>query len=75
MSRDKEECQNFVQWFNSLLPGVIQLKHEFSTEMVEFLYLQIMIENKKLETNLYIQPSNQQLYLNGVASQSNSGSV
>ena len=31
--------------------------------MVEFLDLQIMIENSKLETNLFIKPSNQQLYL------------
>ena len=54
---------NFVQWLNSLLPGVIKFKHEFSTEMVEFLDLQIMVENKKLETNLFIKPSNQQLYL------------
>ena len=31
--------------------------------MVEFLDLQIMIEDKKLETNMFIKPSNQQLYL------------
>ena len=31
--------------------------------MVEFLDLQILIENKKLETNLFIKPSNQQLFL------------
>ena len=31
--------------------------------MVEFLDLQIMIENSKLETNLFIKPSNKQLYL------------
>ena len=59
----KQECENFVQWLNSLQPGVIKFKFEFSTEMVEFLDLQIMIENSKLETNLFIKPSNQQLYL------------
>ena len=31
--------------------------------MVEFLDLQIMVEKGKLETNLYINPSNLQLYL------------
>ena len=59
----KQECENFVQWLNSLQPGVIKFKFEFSTEMVEYLDLQIMIENSKLETNLFIKPSNQQLYL------------
>jgi hypothetical protein len=59
----KQDCEKFVEWLNSLLPGVIKFKFEFSTKMVEFLDLQILIENKKLETNLFIKPSNQQLSL------------
>ena len=60
---NKQDCEKFVEWLNSLLPGVIKFKFEFSTKMVEFLDLQILIENKKLETNLFIKPSNQQLFL------------
>lgn len=48
---------------NSLYPGVVKFKHEFSTEKVEFLDLVISINNNKMETNLYIKPSNKQLYL------------
>ena len=59
----KQDCENLVSWLNSLYPGVIKFKYEFSTEMVEFLDLQIMIEKGKIETNLYIKPSNLQLYL------------
>jgi hypothetical protein len=59
----KQECEALVNWLNSLQPGVIKFKFEFSNELVEFLDLQIMIENGKLETNLYIKPTNLQLYL------------
>ena len=57
------ECKHLVNWLNSLYPGVIKFKYEYSTEVVEFLDLKIHIENGKLETNLFIKPSNQQLYL------------
>ena len=33
------------------------------TKLVEFLDLQILIENGRIETNLFIKPSNLQLYL------------
>ena len=56
-------CEALVNLLNSLQPGVIQFKFDFSNELVEFLDLQIMIENGKLETNLYIKPTNLQLYL------------
>ena len=59
----KQECECLVSWLNSLHPGVIKFKFEYSTEMVEFLDLQIMVENCRIETNLYIKPSNLQLYL------------
>ena len=59
----KEQCQELVDWLNSLEPGVIKFKYEFSKEKVEFLDLVISIENGKLATNLFIKPSNQQLYL------------
>ena len=40
----KEECEAFVSWLNSLYPGVIKLKHEYSTDGVEFLDLRIILE-------------------------------
>ena len=33
----KEDCQNFVDWLNSLLPGVLQFKYEYSVEKLQFL--------------------------------------
>ena len=59
----EQQCQELVGWLNSLYPGVVKFKHEFSTKRVEFLDLIISIENSKIETNLYIKPSNKQLYL------------
>ena len=53
----KEECESFVNWLNSMYPGVIKFKYEFSKEMD----LKIILENGKIETNLYIKPSNLQL--------------
>ena len=46
-----------------MYPGKIKFKHEFSRDRVEFLDLIISVEKGRLETNLFIKPSNQQLYL------------
>jgi hypothetical protein len=59
----KEECGEFVEWLNSLMPGVVKFKFEYSDVKIEFLDLQLFIENGKLETSLHIKPSNLQLYL------------
>ena len=59
----EQQCQDLVDYLNSLYPGVVKFKHEFSTEKVEFLDLIISIVNNKIETNLFIKPSNKQLYL------------
>jgi hypothetical protein len=59
----KEECVELVEWLNSLMPGVVKFKYEYSDVKIEFLDLQIFIENGKLETSLYVKPSNLQLYL------------
>ena len=53
----EQQCQELVDWMNSLYPGVVKFKHDFSTKSVEFLDLVISIENSKIETNLYIKPS------------------
>ena len=48
---------------DSLLPGVLQFKYEYSVEKLQFLDLEISKENGILETNLFIKPTNAQLYL------------
>ena len=60
----KEEFDNLVTWLNSLLPGVVKFTANISYNQVEFLDLVIKIENGKLKSDLYIKPSNLQLYLN-----------
>ena len=42
----KEECGEFVEWLNSLMPGVVKFKFEYSDVKIEFLDLQIFIGNK-----------------------------
>ena len=59
----KEQCQELVDWLNSLMPGVIKFKFEYSKSEIEFLDLSIRIENGRIETNLYVKPTNLQLYL------------
>ena len=53
----------FDDWLNSLVPGVIRLKCNFSEHSLEFLDLKIIIENGRLETELYVKPTNLQLFL------------
>ena len=43
--------------------GVVKIKSNFSSDQVEFLDLIISIEKGKLKTNLFIKPSNLQIYL------------
>ena len=45
------------------MPGVVEFKFEYSREKIQFLDLEISIENGKLETNLYVKPTNLQLFL------------
>ena len=59
----QSECESLVNWLNSLQPGVIKFKYQYSTEVIEFLDLKIYLEGGRLKTNLFIKPSNQQLYL------------
>ena len=59
----KSECQELVDWLNSLMPRVIKLKFQYSKKKIEFVDLESSIENGRIETNLFIKPSNLQLYL------------
>ena len=58
-----EECEQLVNWLNSLMPGVVKFKFDFSLHKVEFLDLEIFLKDGRLTTNLYIKPTNKQLYL------------
>ena len=36
-----EECESLVNWLNSLKPGVIKFKYQYSLNAIEFLDLKI----------------------------------
>ena len=59
----EQECGELVSWLNSLYPGVVKFKHEYSTDKVEFLDLLLSMEHNRLKMDLFIKPSNKQLYL------------
>ena len=40
----QSECESLVNWLNSLQPGVIKFKYQYSTEVIEFLDLKIHLE-------------------------------
>ena len=61
--------KNMADWYfkklNNMYPEV-QFKWEFSTESAIFLDVEIIFdrESKRLETKIYVKPSNKQLFLN-----------
>ena len=59
----KEDFEKFVEWLNSLMLGTVKFKSNISQEKVEFLDLIISIQDGKLQTNMFIKPTNLQLYL------------
>ena len=59
----EDQFNNFVSWLNSLMRGTVKFKAQISSEQVEFLDLIISKENGRLETNLFVKPTNLQLYL------------
>ena len=59
----REECMELVDWLNTLMPGTIKFKFEFSNEKVNFLDLEIYIEDGRLMSDLYVKPTNSQLFL------------
>ena len=62
-SGSKQECQQLVDWLNNLMPGVIKFKFDFSMDKIEFLDLVIYMEDGRIKTNLFVKPTNKQLYL------------
>ena len=59
----EEKCKELVNYLNTLMPGVIKFTYSYSSEKVVFLDLEISLVDGKLETNLYIKPTNSQIYL------------
>ena len=59
---NQNQFSEFVDWLNSIMKGIVKFKSNYSSEKVEFLDLIISIENGKLKTNLFIKPTNLQLY-------------
>ena len=59
----KAECEELVEWLNSLMPGVMKFKFEFSFTRIVFLDLEIFQEDGVLKTSLHIKPTNKQLFL------------
>ena len=53
----------FVDFLNTLMPGVIKFKYEFSCQKIQFLDLEIFLEDGKLKTNMFVKPTNSQIYL------------
>ena len=51
----ESDCQALVNWLNSLMPGVVKFKFEFSITRIVFLDLEIFIEDGKLKTDLHIK--------------------
>ena len=59
----QEEFESLVVWLNSLMPGVVKFEFEFSYQMIEFLDLEIFLKDGRRNTNLFVKPTNKQLYL------------
>jgi hypothetical protein len=59
----KEECEQLVNWLNSLMAGTIKFKFDFSYEKINFLDLEVYIQNGQLQSNLFVKPTNSQLFL------------
>ena len=59
----KADCEALVGWLNSIMPGTVKFKFDFFYERIEFLDLEIIIEDGRLVANLFIKPTNEHIYL------------
>ena len=58
----KSEANDFMTWLNSLWPG-IKFTHEWCDKEANFLDIKIIMEDNKIKTDMFIKPTNKQLYL------------
>ena len=59
---DKNQAEEFVKKLNSLEPG-ITFTFEWSDKNINFLDVRLEVVDGKVKTNLFIKPTNPQLYL------------
>ena len=58
----KNQAEEFVTWMNSLLPG-LHFTFEWSDKSIKFLNVELLVTPDGLETNMFVKPTNPQLYL------------
>ena len=58
----KDQAELFVSWLNTLWPG-LTFTYEWSDKSIKFLNVEILITQDGIETNMYVKPTNPQLYL------------
>ena len=57
-----DQAKEVVFWLNTLWPG-LDFTYEWSDKAIKFLNVKTLITPGGLETNLYVKPTNPQLYL------------
>ena len=62
MQGTREEAKVFVDWMNTLWPG-IEFTFEWSDRELTYLDVNLIMEDGRLETDRHIKPTNPQLYL------------
>ena len=58
----EEEASNFVDWMNTLWPG-IKFTYEWSNKELTFLDVKLIKTAEGIETDRFVKPTNPQLYL------------
>ena len=59
---NQQQAVDFVDWLNTLWPG-LKFTFEWSNKSIKFLNVEILITAGGIETNMYVKPTNPQLYL------------
>ena len=58
----EQQAQQFVQWMNTLWPG-LTFTCDWSNKEIIFLDVKLIMEDGKLETDRFVKPTNPQLFL------------
>ena len=58
----EQQAQQFVQWINTLWPG-LTFTCDWSNKETVFLDVRLIMEDGKLETDRFVKPTNPQLFL------------
>jgi len=60
---NEEEAKQFVDFLNSLFPGIIEFTFEYSRSKIVFLDVELSFQHGRVETSLHIKPTNLQMFL------------